>query len=84
MNRESEATAVGRQTLIDGVRPIKLRDRLTVMAARPMTPKRNPTAIQKPCSHGLFDGEAASIRSSGAKASRTPCAIILTIFSHSH
>lgn len=55
MSRESEVTAVGRQTLIDGVRPITLRDRLTVMAAQPMAPKRNPTAIQKPCNHGLFD-----------------------------
>lgn len=55
MSRESEATAVGRQTLIDGVRPITLKDRLTVMAAQPMTPKRNPTAIQKACNHGLFD-----------------------------
>ena len=44
-----------RQTLIDGVRPITLRDRLTVLAAQPMTPKRNPTAPQKPCDHGLFD-----------------------------
>ena len=55
MSRESEATAVGRQTLIDGVRPITLRDRLTVMAAQPMAPKRNPTTTQKPCDHGLFD-----------------------------
>jgi len=79
MSRESEATAVGRQTLIDGVRPITLKDRLTVMAAQLMTPKRNPTAIQKHRNHGLFDGEAGSIRSGGANASRTPCAIILTI-----
>lgn len=55
MSRESETTDVGRQTLIDGVRPITLRDRLTVMAAQPMTPKRNPTVTQKPCDHGLFD-----------------------------
>ena len=55
MSRESEVTAVGRQTLIDGVRPITLRDRLTIIAAQPMTPKRNPTAIQKACNHGLFD-----------------------------
>jgi len=43
MNRETETTEVGDQTLIDGVRPITLRDRLGVMAALPMTPKRNPT-----------------------------------------
>ena len=55
MSRQSESTEVGDQTLINGVRPITLRDRLGVMAALPMTPKRNPTAPQKPCDHGLFD-----------------------------
>ena len=55
MTRETEATEVGEQTLMDGVRPITLRDRLTVMAASPMTPKRNPNAPQKQCDHGLFD-----------------------------
>ena len=55
MTRKCEPTAVGDQTLIDGVRPVTLRDRLTVMASQPMTPKRNPTAPQKQCDHGLFD-----------------------------
>lgn len=55
MTRKSEITEVGDQTLIDGVRPVTLRDRLAVIAAQPMTPKRNPTAPQKQCDHGLFD-----------------------------
>lgn len=55
MNGKSEPTEVGDQTLIDGVRPITLRDRLAVMASQPMRPKRNPTTPQKPCDHGLFD-----------------------------
>ena len=49
MTRETEPTDVGEQTLMDGVRPITLRDRLRVMAASPMTPKRNPNAPQKQC-----------------------------------
>jgi hypothetical protein len=55
MTRASEATEQGEQTLIDGVRPITLADRLTVLAAQPMRPKRNPNAYQKSCDHGLFD-----------------------------
>lgn len=55
MSRETDPTDAGAQTLIDGVRPVSLRDRLTVMAAQPMTPKRHPHAPQKPCDHGLFD-----------------------------
>ncbi len=55
MTRASETTEQGEQTLIDGVRPITLADRLAVLAAQPMRPKRNPTAIQKSCDHGLFD-----------------------------
>ncbi|MGH1423001.1 MAG: hypothetical protein ACRBEQ_14410 [Hyphomonas sp.] len=51
MTRETETTEVGEQTLMDGVRP----DRLRLMAASPMTPKRNPNAPQKQCDHGLFD-----------------------------
>ncbi|MEX0343335.1 MAG: hypothetical protein AB3N20_00320 [Rhizobiaceae bacterium] len=57
-NPQAEPTEAGEQTLVCGVRPVTLRDRLTVMAARPMLPKRNPNARQKPCDHGLFD-EAA-------------------------
>lgn len=55
MTRETESNDIGDQTLIDGVRPITLRDRLLVMASQPMTPKRNPNAPQKQCDHGLFD-----------------------------
>ena len=53
--KQTETTDVGEQTLVDGVRPITLRDRLGVMAALQMTPKRNPSAPQKLCDHGLFD-----------------------------
>jgi hypothetical protein len=55
MSRETETTEVGNQTLIDGVAPITLRDRLAVIASHPMTPKRNLNAPQKQCDHGLFD-----------------------------
>lgn len=55
MTRKSETTEVGDQTLIDGVRPVTLRDRLAVIAAQPMAPRRNPNAPQKQCDHGLFD-----------------------------
>lgn len=55
MSRAFEMTEQGEQTLIDGVRPITLADRLAVLAAQPMRPKRNPTAPQKSCDHGLFD-----------------------------
>jgi len=52
---QTEPTEVGNHTLIDGVRPVTLRERLLVMAAIPMTPKRNPNVPQKSCDHGLFD-----------------------------
>jgi len=52
---ESEPTDVGSQSLIDGVRPVTLGERLTARTAHPMTPKRNPNAGQQPCDHGLFD-----------------------------
>lgn len=55
MTRAPEIIEQGEQTLIDGVRPISLNDRLAVLAAQPMRPKRNPTAPQKSCDHGLFD-----------------------------
>ena len=53
--REAEATAIGLQTLVDGVRPITLADRLAVRAAEPIRPRRNPYAHQKACDVGLFD-----------------------------
>ena len=55
MTREFEPTEVGAQSLIDGVRPITLGEKLTARTAHLMTPKRNPNAEQKPCDHGLFD-----------------------------
>ena len=55
MTRQFEATEVGAQCLIDGVRPVTLGEKLTARTAHPMTPKRNPNAGQKPCDHGLFD-----------------------------
>ena len=52
--RKYEPTEVGAQSLIDGVRPITLGEKLTARTAHPMTPKRNASAVQKPCDHGLF------------------------------
>ena len=54
---ETEETDVGEQTLIDGVRPVTLGEKLTARTNHPMTPKRNPNAVQKPCDLGLFDSE---------------------------
>ena len=51
----SEATQLGEQTLIEGVRPVTLGEKLTARTAHPITPRRNPNAEQKPCDHGLFD-----------------------------
>ena len=53
--RKYELTEVGAQSLVDGVRPVTLGERLTARTAHPMTPKRNPHTGQKPCDHGLFD-----------------------------
>ena len=55
MSHETETTEVGNQTLIDGVAPITLRDRLAVMASQPMTRNRKFHIPQKQCDHGLFD-----------------------------
>ena len=52
---QSERTEAGEQTLVSGVRPVTLRDQLTVMVNQPLQPKRNPNAQQKPCDVGLFD-----------------------------
>ena len=53
--RKYEPTDVGEQSLIDGLRPVTLGEKLTAQTAHPMTPKRNAFAVQKPCDHGLFD-----------------------------
>ena len=55
MTRQFEPTEFGAQSLIDGVRPITLGEKLTARTAHPMTPKHNASAVQKPCDHGLFD-----------------------------
>lgn len=52
---QTEPTEQGEQMLVAGVVPVTMRDRLTLMALRPMAPRRNPNASQKPCDHGLFD-----------------------------
>ena len=54
-SREYESTEVGEQSLIDGVRPVTLGEKLTARTSHPMTPRHNPNAEQKPCDHGLFD-----------------------------
>ena len=55
MSRQSENTEVGEQTLIDGVRPVSLGEKLTAITTHPMRPRRNPNAQQKSCDIGLFD-----------------------------
>jgi hypothetical protein len=47
----SEATEAGEQTLIPGVRPVSIRERLDHLAAQPLTPRKP----QKPLDIGLFD-----------------------------
>ncbi len=46
-----EPTAIGPQSLIPGVTPITLGERLAQRAAAPLEPKR----AQRPCDLGLFD-----------------------------
>ncbi|WP_299918441.1 hypothetical protein [uncultured Roseobacter sp.] len=53
----TERTDAGAQTLVHGVRPITLDDRLACRVAAQMSPKRNPNTDQKPCNLGLFDSE---------------------------
>jgi hypothetical protein len=47
----TEPTAAGEQTLVPGVAPISLRDRLAMRAAAPLEPKKP----QRPPDIGLFD-----------------------------
>ena len=51
---ETEATAIGNQTLVPGVTPITPRDRLGIRANAPMEPRK----AQRPADHGLFDTNA--------------------------
>lgn len=56
---KSEITDVGEQTLIMGVAPVSLGEKLTAKQSHPMVAGRslgrNPNAQQKPCDLGLFD-----------------------------
>ena len=54
----AEMTPEGEQTLVPGVKPITVPDRLEWLARQPSVPKRNPNARQKPCDIGLFDMDA--------------------------
>jgi hypothetical protein len=51
---EAEWSDCGEQTLIPGVRPVSLRERLTLQASAPLIPKKS----QKPLNIGLFDEDA--------------------------
>lgn len=51
---EDEDTEAGRQTLVPGVVPVTLGDRLAVLAQAPMLPRKG----QRPADHGLFDTNA--------------------------
>ncbi|MCR5869494.1 MULTISPECIES: hypothetical protein [unclassified Sphingomonas] len=48
---ESEATPIGEQSLVPGVAPIRMFDRLAWRAAQPL----GPTRPQRACDFGLFD-----------------------------
>ena len=47
----SEPTEAGEQTLMPGVAPVRLGDRLALLAAAPMMPRKAP----RPADFGLFD-----------------------------
>jgi hypothetical protein len=49
-----ENTEAGPQTLVPGVAPVTLGDRLAVLTAAPLLPKKR----QRPADHGLFDVNA--------------------------
>jgi hypothetical protein len=51
---ETEATYLGPQTLVPGVRPVSMKARLEALAAHPLGSDR----LQKPCDIGLFDDVA--------------------------
>ena len=51
---ESEWSESGEQTLVPGVRPISLHERLLFKASAPLAPKTQ----QKPLNIGLFDEDA--------------------------
>lgn len=51
---DSERTDCGEQTLIPGVRPVTLRERLALKMAQPLQAMK----AQKPLNIGLFDEDA--------------------------
>jgi hypothetical protein len=51
---EMEATSLGPQTLVPGVRPVSMKARLEALAAHPLASMK----MQKPCDIGLFDDVA--------------------------
>ena len=51
MTVASELTEAGEQTLIPGVTPVGLADRLALLAAAPLIPSK----AQRPADFGLFD-----------------------------
>ena len=51
---QSEWSECGEQTLVPGVKPISLRERLTHLTAAPLVSSKN----QKPLNIGLFDEDA--------------------------
>ena len=55
MTEYTEQTEVGEQTLMTGVAPVTLGEKLTARTSHPMVPKRNPKTHQKSCDIGLFD-----------------------------
>lgn len=50
----SEPTDQGEQTLVPGVAPITLRQRLSILLAAPLAPRKP----QRPMNIGLFDEDA--------------------------
>ena len=52
---QTEMTEEGEQTLVHGVRPVTLGERLTARTRHPSRPRRNPDARQLLCDLGLFD-----------------------------
>lgn len=51
---EAEATEAGSQTLVPGVAPVTLGDRLGLLANAPLLPRKR----QRAADHGLFDTNA--------------------------
>jgi hypothetical protein len=54
MNVETEATTQGEQTLMKGVRPVTLKQRLEARKEAPLEPR----CAQRPLDFGLFDMSA--------------------------